>query len=226
MTDSKQPHLNGAYYGPSVPPQTTYHRHGRGRGCGCCGSLLCALLKIIIAIIVIVGIAVLVFWLVVRPHKVKFEVNEATLTEFNLSNNTLYYDLALNMTIRNPNKRLGIYYDKIEASPYYEDQRLTTITLTPFYQGHKNTTVLEPAFTGQNMVLLSGSELTSYNSENASGVYSVNVKFSLRVRFKLGKIKTPKYKPKVDCDLTVPLSSGSSASTAVFTPTKCDVDYF
>lgn len=126
-------HLNGAYYGPSIPPPTkktrSYHRHSHGSSCnplsclcGCIFNLFC---QILITILVALGIAVLVLWLVYRPNAPKFHVNEATLTEFTLSpnNNTLYYNLAVNMTFRNPNKRIGIYFDKVEARPEYYGKR-------------------------------------------------------------------------------------------------------
>jgi hypothetical protein len=61
-----------------------------------------------------VGLVLLIFWLIFRPKIVKFYVTEASLTQFNLSsNNTLYYNLALNTTVRNSNKKFGIYYDAV-----------------------------------------------------------------------------------------------------------------
>ncbi|GMY25362.1 Protein YLS9 [Fagus crenata] len=222
----KQPQLNGAYYGPSVPPKSSqsYHRHGRGRGCGCCGCLLCFLLKFIISLVVIVGLAILIFWLIFRPNKVNFYVNEASLTQFNFTeNNNLQYNLALNITVRNPNKKIGIYYDKIEARAYYEDQRFDTKLLTPFYQGHKTTSELNPVFQGQKVVLLGTDELSEFNTEKSAGVYNIDVKLYLRIRFKVGKLKTWKMKPKIECDLKVPF--GSNGNSAGFEKTKCDIDF-
>ncbi|PPE02485.1 hypothetical protein GOBAR_DD00469 [Gossypium barbadense] len=188
MSD-KQAHLNGAYYGPSIPPPTrTYHRPGRGSG------------------------SVFIFWLIFRPNKVKFHVTDVQLTQFNLtSNNTLHYNLALNMTIRNPNRRIGIYYDRIEARAYYEDQRLDTETLTPFYQGHKNTSYLNPVFVGQQFVRLGADETSEFNEDRVNGVYDIDVKLYLRIRFKLGRVKTGRFKPRISCDLKVPLNTGNGS---------------
>ncbi|KAJ0028315.1 hypothetical protein Pint_36147 [Pistacia integerrima] len=220
----KQPHLNGAYYGPAVPPPTKhYHRPGRGSGCGGCCCLFTLLLKIILSIVVIVGLAALIVWLIFRPiNPIKFHVTDAQLTEFNLtSNNNLQYKLAVNITIRNPNKKIGIYYDRIEARAYYENQRLASQMLTPFYQGHKTTSVLSSTFDSQQILL--GEDLQDFNQEKTSGIYSVDVKLYLKIRFRLGKIKTPKLKPVIKCELKVPLSSGDSTSN--FTATKCEVDF-
>ncbi|KAK9921427.1 hypothetical protein M0R45_029936 [Rubus argutus] len=224
----KQAHLNGAYYGPSIPPKRdSYQSVGRSGGpLGCCCSCIFGLVfKLIMTAVVFMGLAFFVFWLIVKPNRVKFHVTEATLTQFDFgSNSTLYYNLSLNLTIRNPNKKLGIYYDSIEAGANYEGQRFSTKTLTPFYQGHKTTNVLNPVFSGQQ--LLVGSNLQSeYDQQTTAGVYNIQMKLYLRIRFKFGRIKTGKFKPRVKCDLDVPLSkNGNSATT--FQTTRCKIDYF
>ncbi|GLT47701.1 hypothetical protein SLA2020_213730 [Shorea laevis] len=222
----KHSHLNGAYYGPAVPPARSYHRHGHGSGCGCC-CLLSFLIKLIVTAVIILGLAALIFWLIFRPNIVKFHVTDASLTQFNLaSDNYLHYNLAVNITVRNPNKKIGIYYDRIEANAYYEDQRFATQQLTQFYQGHKNTSYLNPSFQGQKLVLLGADGVSEYNQEKNSGVYSIDVKLNLRVRFKLGKLKTWRFKPKIECDLKVPLSSSDGGLVGGAETTKCKIDFF
>ncbi|KAL0555284.1 hypothetical protein IC582_009227 [Cucumis melo] len=219
----KQPHLNGAFYGPAVPPPAkTYHRHGHRRGCACC--LLTTFLKLLITIVVVVGIAVLVLWLVFRPHKLTFHVTDAELTRFNISGNQLHYNMALNLTVRNPNNRIGVYYDVIEASPFYKDQRLNTQWLPPFYQDHKTTTVLSPHFNGQQIVFLAGDKLTEFNGETLAGVFNVDLTFRLQLRLKVGAVRIGKFKPKVNCELKVPLKSNANSFT-FFQTTRCDFDF-
>ncbi|GLT46366.1 hypothetical protein SLA2020_201260 [Shorea laevis] len=214
----KHSHLNG--------PARFYHRHGHGSGCGCC-CLLSFLIKLIVTAVIILGLAALIFWLIFRPNIVKFHVTDASLTQFNLtSDNNLHYNLALNITVRNPNKKIGIYYDRIEANAYYEDQRFATQQLTPFYQDHKNTSYLNPSFQGQKLVLLGADGVSEYNQEKNSGVYSIDVKLNLRVRFKVGKLKTWRFKPKIECDLEVPLSSSDGRLAGGAEATKCKIDFF
>ncbi|TKY61932.1 YLS9 protein [Spatholobus suberectus] len=219
----KQPQLNGAYYGPSIPPpKSSYHRPGRGGGCGCCcGCLFSLIFKLILSVVIIVGIAALIFWLIVRPNVVKVHVTEATLTQFNYTGDTLNYDLALNISVRNPNKRLGIYYDYIEARALFQDARFDSEYPGPFYQGHKTTTVLGPVFKGQQVLALDTDQTAELKNENDKGVYEIVVKMYLRVRFKLGVFKTKTLKPKVTCELSVPLKG----SSGVFQTTKCDWDH-
>lgn len=128
------------------------------------------------------------------------------------------------MTVRNPNKRLGIYYDRIEARGYYEDVMFDSVLLNKFYQGHKTTNLLYPNFTGEAPLALGASELSDFNTEKASGIYSIDVKLHLRIRFKLGVLKIGTFKPKIGCDLKVPLTSDGQTS-GTFQTTKCDIDW-
>ncbi|XP_009599460.1 NDR1/HIN1-like protein 10 [Nicotiana tomentosiformis] len=233
------PHLNGAYYGPSIPPPSkTYHRPGHGGGCCCnpfsccCGCLfncICTcIFQILCTLLVIVGVVAFVLWFILRPNKVNFHVADASLTQFDLStkNNTLYYDLALNVSIRNPNKRIGIYYDSIEARALFHGQNFSSTNLEPFYQGHKNTTDLKIVFKGQNLIMLGDKEKSDYSGEKDSGVYAIGVKLYMRIRLKFGWIKTKKIKPMIMCDLKVPFkSNGTTSSSTTFERTQCHLDW-
>ncbi|XP_058087909.1 NDR1/HIN1-like protein 10 [Magnolia sinica] len=199
----------------------TKQRHGRSGSCGPC-CLLSTLFKLIISL----GITALVLWLIYRPSKMRVFVGSATLTEFNLTNNnTLHHNLALDVAIRNPNKRISFYYDKLEATAYYEGERFSYAPLPTFYQGHKNTTDLHPVFSGQVAIPLKSSGVVDFNSEKEEGFFSINVKIYAKIRFKIGPLKTNHYKPDFECKLKVPLKMNGSSSTVEFTGTKCDVDF-
>lgn len=229
MAEKQPGHLNGAYYGPSVPPpKQGYHRPSRsgGSGCGCCCWLFSFLFKLIFTIALLIGLAALIFWLIFRPHRVKFHATEASLTQFNLTNNnTLHYNLDVNISIRNPNKKIGIYYDRIEARGYYEDERFGSVDLKPFYQGKKNTSVVNIKISGQQLVMLDSNEILEYNSQKGSGVYEIDVKLYLRIRFKIGRFKTWRMKPKIKCGLNVPINGKSTSLASGFETTKCDIDF-
>uniref|UniRef100_A0A7C9E951 Late embryogenesis abundant protein LEA-2 subgroup domain-containing protein n=1 Tax=Opuntia streptacantha TaxID=393608 RepID=A0A7C9E951_OPUST len=234
MSYQKQPELNGAYYGPPIPPPQSYNRPGRGGGggCGCClldclcdcgCCLLGCVFKIIFSILVVIGLIILVFWLLVRPHEPKFYATDAAVTTFNFSNtNQLSYDLAVNFTMRNPNRKVGIYYDQIEANAFYSDHRFSTVLGPTFYQGHKNTTSFGPVvFKGQNLVLLGSDEKSDFEKQSRDGLFHIMVRLHLRVRFKLGLFKFGTYKPKVKCDLMVPFKNDGKSSSQKFETTRC-----
>ncbi|KAF3441673.1 hypothetical protein FNV43_RR15588 [Rhamnella rubrinervis] len=182
------------------------------------------------------GIFSFITWLIFLPQELKFAVTDASLTQFeynSTANNTLLYNMALNITIRNSNKRVGVYYNRIQAISQYGKKRFSMVTLTnstPFYQGRKNTTIISAVIQGQQVLLFKDKELKKYNTETNAGVYSIEVRLALRVKARYGKLKTRYYKPqeKVSCKLKLPLlvnnsinGTASIANSIKFKATWC-----
>ncbi|CAL0299441.1 unnamed protein product [Lupinus luteus] len=228
--------LNGAYYGPAIPPPPPpryYHRSDE-RGCccnclcgitkcccGCIFSIICKIITFFLVLAIIVGV---IIWLIVRPNPLKFHVTEANLTEFNYGNNEILdYDLALNVSIRNPNSRLGVYYDEIETTALYDDVKFGSQTLEPFFQRRKTTSYLGPVFKGKQVMSLGENQVSKLNKDKESGVYHIVVKLKMKFRFKFGLIKIGNINPKIRCDLKVPLKSHNG--TGQFETTECGWDY-
>ncbi|CAM8878699.1 unnamed protein product [Rhodiola kirilowii] len=139
MTDNKQAvSAQRHFYGPSIPP-TTYHRRRHTKGRSLPLQPLLLPLHDHSRSSHPRRLAILIFWLIFRPHPLNFQVTEAALTEFAIANITLKYNLAVSLTARNPNSRVGVHYDRMEANAYYDDQRFSSVTLNDFDQGHKNT---------------------------------------------------------------------------------------
>ncbi|KAF2540495.1 hypothetical protein F2Q68_00032920 [Brassica cretica] len=209
MGDKHQPYLNGAYYGPSVPPPLKPNRRYKPPGCCCCfnciGSCLrccgCCILSLIcnilVAVAVILAVTALLIWLIFRPNAVKFYVTDASLNRFSLDSNNnskIHYDLDLNFTVRNPNQRLRVYYDAIQ---------------------------------GQNLVVLEDGARVDLKEDDKARVYSIDVKLVMSVRFRFWVVKSWKFKPKIKCnDLKVPLVSSSSTSGFRFKTMECDFDFY
>lgn len=80
---------------------------------------------------------------------------------------------------------------------------------------------------GQRIMVLSSQQSTELTREESSGVYNIDVNLYLKIRFKLGALRTFKFKPKVKCDLKVPLirTNGTTSSADGFETTRCDLDY-
>ncbi|KAF5803584.1 putative Late embryogenesis abundant protein [Helianthus annuus] len=153
----------------------------------------------IFQILITLAIITLVVWFIFCPNVPKFHIDDVTLTQFNLSdsNDTLHYNLNVNMTFRNPNCRLGIYYDKIEANGLYHGVRFSTVDVVGFYLGHKKGNNVSAVFKGEQVV--SGVK-GKYEAENGDGVFKIDLKLRLKIRFKVWCMKTPKFKPKFDCE--------------------------
>ncbi|KAL9672438.1 hypothetical protein QQ045_028688 [Rhodiola kirilowii] len=186
------------------------NRGSSGRNC-----LFCLLFKVIVALVVIICLATLVFWLIFRPANPELYVVDAALTEFSLENNTtLKYNLALNLTACNPNKRVGVYYEKIKALAYYEDHMFSSVTLKSFYLEHKNTSVLSPVFQGQkSLVDLTPSDLNEFSAEKAIGIFSIDLRVHLSMKLRFGKLTNMSTLQKIEYGLKVPLNGSRFQST-------------
>ncbi|XP_027357348.1 NDR1/HIN1-like protein 10 [Abrus precatorius] len=192
----------------------------------CC---ICCISSTIYAIIFILVLFSIIFWIVISPSNVTFGVTEASLTQFNLtSNNTLYYNFKVNITVINPNNNVIVYYRGIKAIAWYKDNDFAWVNLTPFDQGHKNTSFLQAVFNGQSVIKLKDKQLGQYKEETNVGIYSdLAVDLDLRIRAKLGRFKSSRFNPPiVQCRrLRVPLISNGK-STPTFNVTQCSTGSF
>ncbi|KAG6513489.1 NDR1/HIN1-like protein 3 [Zingiber officinale] len=225
MADAKQQvHLNGAYYGPPVPPRHhSFRSVGRSSRC-CCGCLLCNLFMFLLSLLVALGVVVLVLCLVFRPYQPTARVDTASLVRFDLDgSSTLRYNLSLGLTVRNPNRRLSFYYDRLEARAEYDENRFGFSSLPTFYQGHKNTTVIGSILFDGTQRLLGDSDVgETYLRETSEGFYNIDVKVRGKMRVKAWIFKLRYNRPHIDCTLKLPVPGTGGK----FESTDCDVDVF
>lgn len=176
---------------------------------------------------VMVMLSFILFWIIISPSSVKFHVTNATLTQFNLttSNNTLHYNLKVNITVRNPNNNIIVYYRRITAIAWYKDRAFGFVSLTPFNQGHKNTTFLGPiVFEGKSVFKLKQKQLDEYKEETRVGVYTdMAVDLDVNIRAKYARFKSGSFNtPMVQCRrLRIPLNT-----PLLFNVTRCSSAYF
>ncbi|XP_057955189.1 NDR1/HIN1-like protein 6 [Malania oleifera] len=172
------------------------------RGC-CCRCLcwtVCLLLVLIVVICAVLGILYLVF----QPKLPKYSVDSMRITQFNMGNDmSLSATFNVTVTARNPNKKIGIYYENgSHLSAWYTGTKLCEGTFPKFYQGHRNTTVLNLALTGQTQ---NASDLltTVQQEQQSTGSIPLNLRAKVPVRVKLGKLKLMKVKFRVRCRVLV-----------------------
>ncbi|XP_045814398.1 uncharacterized protein At1g08160-like [Trifolium pratense] len=175
---------------------------------------------IILALIILVGIAVLISWLVLKPKHLQYSVEDASIHNFNLTDaNHLNAKFDFTIRAKNPNSKVSIYYDSIEVSVSYEDQTLATNTIQPYFQPHKNVTRLHVGLTAQTAALY-GSVPKDIKIERSSGDIQLDVFVRARIRFKVGVWKSKHRVIKIFCSpVLVNFSKVKSFERAY-----CDVD--
>jgi len=175
---------------------------------------------IIITLAVIAGIAILITWLALRPQRPKFHVEDVTVSKLNVTNNELNATMKFNISARNPNKKIGIYYDEIAARTMYRGQKIGWNRLPGFYQGHKNTTVLIYPLSGDSLFL--DPRVSSHLlGDRASGIVDMTVRVDAWVRFKVGSWTTRHHSMSVFCDVSVDWKG--SATGRLSQTRRCDV---
>ncbi|XP_057492238.1 NDR1/HIN1-like protein 6 [Actinidia eriantha] len=175
------------------PPKT--------RSCLC--RCLCWILSLVTLLLLIVGIIASIIYFVFQPKIPKYSIDGLKITEFNLSNDmSLSATFNVNITARNPNKKIGIYYESgSRISVWYHITQLCEGSLPKFYQGHRNTTVLDVALTGQTQNATD--LLQSLQVQQQTGSIPLRLRARVPVRIKLGSLKLMKWKFLVRCNLVV-----------------------
>ncbi|KAK7272249.1 hypothetical protein RJT34_28729 [Clitoria ternatea] len=174
----------------------------------------------ILGFIFLVLLVVFLIWIILRPTKPRFILQDATVYAFNLSStgdtpslatptpNTLTLTMQATLSAINPNNRIGIYYQKLDAYASYRGQQISLATeLPPTYQGHRDTTVWSPFLYG-TAVPVSPFLLEVLHQDKTSGGVLVNVKVNGRVKWKVGTWVSGRYHINVNCPAYIRLAGG------------------
>ncbi|KAJ4724997.1 putative Late embryogenesis abundant (LEA) hydroxyproline-rich glycoprotein family [Melia azedarach] len=173
----------------------------------------------LLTLIVIVGIVVLIVWLIIKPKRLVYTIEDASVHNFNLYNNHLNSTFNFVIRAHNPNGRASIYYDSIEVSVAYDDQSIAFNTLEPFRQPTRNVSRLEAKLVSQN-VALSNSISQDLKLEKSAGEVELDVHIKAKIRFKVGVWKSDHRTLRVVCSpVMVHFSSSKSFQRA-----DCDID--
>ncbi|PIN15671.1 hypothetical protein CDL12_11681 [Handroanthus impetiginosus] len=188
-------------YKPTKPPKRK----------SCCRKCLCWTIALILLLIIILGILAAIIYFVFQPKIPKYSVDAMRIAQLNVgADNSLSAIFNVNITARNPNKRIGIYYEGgSRLSVWYMGTKLCEGSLPKFYQGHRNTTVLSLVLSGQTAD--ASGLVQSLQQQQQTGSIPLNLRARVPVRLKLGKLKLMKWKFLVRCRLTVDRLSADNA---------------
>ncbi|KAL9416587.1 hypothetical protein AB3S75_039723 [Citrus x aurantiifolia] len=185
-------------------------------------------------LIIVVLLIIFLFWAITRPSKPSFILQDATLYAFNLSTgpsppNALTTNLQVTITTRNPNDKIGIYYQKADVYASYRNQQISLATLLPAtYQGHKDVIVWSPFLCG-NSVPVSPFVAEALGQDLNAGMVMVNIKVDGRIKWKVGTWISGRYHLHVNCpayitfgDKSKGIASGASVKFQLVQ--SCSVD--
>ncbi|XP_010912560.1 NDR1/HIN1-like protein 12 [Elaeis guineensis] len=142
----------------------------------------------ILAFIILNLLIILIIWLALRPTKPKFYLQDASVYAFNVSSpdNLLSTTIRVTISTRNPNARVGIYYDRVDVFTSYKYQQITPATaIPPFYQGQNDVDLWSP-FLYAVCVPVAPHLAEAIAQDQSSGFLLVHVKIEGRIRWKMG----------------------------------------
>ncbi|XWS35957.1 hypothetical protein CRYUN_Cryun20dG0041300 [Craigia yunnanensis] len=200
---------------PPKPKPPSNSQRGVGRSCCFC----------IFIFLFLAGVTALTVWLIYRPHKPRFIVVGAAIYELNATSQP-FISTSMQFTIvtRNPNRRVSIFYEKLQAYVSYRNQQITPpLDLPPLYHATKSTVALSPVL-GSGMVPASAEVVNGLMMDEAYGVVVLRVVLLGKLRWKAGAIKTGKYGVYVKCDVWVGLKKGVVGQLPLLGAPPCKVD--
>lgn len=162
-------------------------------------SRLCKFIcTIILSLLLIIGLVAFIVWLSLRPHRPRFHVVSFSIAGLLGQDNGFQNSaITFNVTIRNPNNEVDIYYDDMSGGVFYLDQQLasTTTLLLQFRQRRKNTTYVSGAFTG---VSLPGYG-DSFKQALATGKIVFRLELKTGIRFRIARWTTRHHRMHASC---------------------------
>ncbi|KAJ8900027.1 hypothetical protein K2173_024141 [Erythroxylum novogranatense] len=170
-------------------------KHGHGRR-----KLFRRIFASILILAFLVLLTVLLIWAILRPSKPRFILQDATVYAFNVSSpNFLTSNFQVTVSSRNPNDKIGIYYDKLDIYATYRSQQITLRTaIQPTYQGHKEIDVWSPFIYGTT-VPVAPYNAVALSQDQSQGTVMLMIKMDGRVRFKVGAFISGRYHLYVRC---------------------------
>lgn len=154
-------------------------------------------------------ITFLIIWAILQPSKPRFILQDVTVYDFNTSvPNFLTSNFQVTISSRNPNDKIGVYYDRLDVYANYHNQQITFRTgIPPTYQGHKETEVWSPFVYG-TLVSIAPYNSLSLSQDQSTGSVLVLFKMDGRVRWKVGTFISGRYHFYVRCPAYINLGEG------------------
>ncbi|XP_047306587.1 NDR1/HIN1-like protein 1 [Impatiens glandulifera] len=189
------------------------------------GIIICTAIILILS-----GITIFTLWFIYHPKNPSFTIVGAAVYALILTPSPLSSistSMQFNILIKNPNKRVSIFYDRLTTFISYHDQTITPpFELPPVFQEKQGTVALSPVIGGGNPVPVSAEALNGLSLDvEGYGVMQLGVVVVGKLRWKIGLFTTGKKSVHVRCDVAVSVKNGSYGQVPLLpSPNSCHVN--
>ncbi|XP_042416591.1 NDR1/HIN1-like protein 6 [Zingiber officinale] len=203
---------------PRKAPPPPRRRWRRSCCCSCCLWFTLILFLLILLSAASFG----VFYFIYRPQRPAFAVSALRLAAFNVSaGGRLSSRLDLNVTARNPNRKLVFLYDPSSVSVFSGGVDVGDGSFPAFRQGAKNTTLLSATLAAGGGQTLDSAATRDLRERTR---LSLEIDVDTKVGVKIGNLKTKRIGVKVQCSgIDVAVPTGKAAATASSSNAACKV---
>ncbi|XP_043689429.1 NDR1/HIN1-like protein 2 [Telopea speciosissima] len=165
-----------------------------------CGTLLTLLL--------VVGILGFILWLSLRPHRPRFHSTNFLFPALAQDNGFDNAQITFNVTIRNPNQNMGVYYYSMEGEVYYREQRIGATPLSlpssfPYYQESKSTIWIPGQLSVPTTLVVNDLRWTELMEDRATGTVWFRLELTSRIRFKISMWESKPHRMHATCHVAV-----------------------
>lgn len=173
----------------------------------------------------ILGIIILILWLAYHPSKPHITITSASIYGLNATSPP-FISITMQFTIfiKNQNKHVSIYFDRLSTYVSYRNQPITPRVMLPsLYLEKRGTVSLSPEIGGVP-VAVSIDVLNGFGVDENYGVVGVKLILEGRLRWKSGEIKSAHYGLYSKCDLLLGLKKGVIGQIPLLGAPVCVVD--
>ncbi|KAK1686848.1 hypothetical protein QYE76_047696 [Lolium multiflorum] len=143
-----------------------------------------------IAFVLLALFVILIVYLVLHPHKPQFYLQDLAVLCLNVTppaSAYLFTTMQATVAARNPNARVGVYYDSADVYAQYKGAPITVPTRLPVeYQGHRDQSVWSPYLRSMDNVVLSPELAVSLAQDETAGYVLIDIRVEGLVRWKVG----------------------------------------
>ncbi|XP_059314917.1 NDR1/HIN1-like protein 10 [Lycium ferocissimum] len=187
-------------------------------------TFLRRVIAIAIASMVITATFVFIVWLILRPKLPEFRVDSLSVSNLNLNNSLISANWDLRFTVKNPNKKMTLYYDEVALAVFYDYESLSDTTVAPFYQEKRAETGEKASFATKGSYVNNRVFDDMSKERERRGVIGFNVRMFARIRFKAGAWRARRRFIRVYCrGLDVGVGSGKSSGNLIGGSRQCRV---
>ncbi|KAL1805527.1 hypothetical protein DCAR_0831251 [Daucus carota subsp. sativus] len=163
-------------------------------------KFICA---ICLGILFFAGIVAFIVYLSLRPHRPRFFIQQFSLPALAQPNGFENAELTFNVTARNSNHKIGVYYDDMAVTAYYDDQSIGgRPVLFPFYQEPKNSTIIFGTLSGTRLTV-DNRRWMQFLTDRARGKVMFRLELVSTIRFKISTWDSKRHKMHANCQVEV-----------------------